>query len=248
MYSPKRNGAIAPVITALRSSLLAVAALAVTATMLIGASQAMAGSGGIGTDPTRGGGNDSGKCRGKARLLSNGNAAAPGCAPKRVKRAIAAANKINHTKYQWGGGHGSFNSRGYDCSGAVSFMLHGAGVLSTPLDSGQPCRLGRQAEGQVDHDLRELRPRLRHRRRPPLGHLGRPRPPLAQGRTLERGLHGPPPRRPLSPASHPPVPLAALGVRQGVGREGDQRASPITRRSRARWAPSRPTPGLCDRP
>jgi hypothetical protein len=52
-----------------------------------------------------------------------------------VKAAIAAANQINETPYVWGGGHGSFSSSGYDCSGAVSFALNGAGLLSSPLDS-----------------------------------------------------------------------------------------------------------------
>ena len=35
----------------------------------------------------------------------------------------------------YGGGHGSFESSGYDCSGSVSFALHGGGLLSAPLDS-----------------------------------------------------------------------------------------------------------------
>jgi hypothetical protein len=48
---------------------------------------------------------------------------------------IAAANQINTTPYVWGGGHGSFESSGYDCSGAVSFALNGGGFLSSPLDS-----------------------------------------------------------------------------------------------------------------
>ena len=37
--------------------------------------------------------------------------------------------------YVWGGGHGSFEASGYDCSGAVSFALHGGGFLDSPLDS-----------------------------------------------------------------------------------------------------------------
>jgi hypothetical protein len=135
--------------SAIRSGLLTLAALCVTAVMLIGPSQAAAGSGGIGTDPTRGGaGSDPADCRGKARLLSNGKAAAPACAPKRVRRAIAAANKISRTKYQWGGGHGSFESKGYDCSGAVSYMLHGAGLLNTPLDSGSLASWGKKRKGK----------------------------------------------------------------------------------------------------
>ena len=49
---------------------------------------------------------------------------------------IEAANEINDTPYVWGGGHGSFTSSGYDCSGAVSYALHGGGLLFDPLDSG----------------------------------------------------------------------------------------------------------------
>ena len=71
----------------------------------------------------------------RAVLTSNGLAAAPAGAPDAVKRVIAAANAIAHLPYVWGGGHGSFESSGYDCSGAVSYALHGGGLLSSPLDS-----------------------------------------------------------------------------------------------------------------
>ena len=70
-----------------------------------------------------------------ATLNSDGTATAPDNAPQAVKDAIAAANAISGSPYQWGGGHGSFESAGYDCSGAVSYALHGGGFLSTPLDS-----------------------------------------------------------------------------------------------------------------
>jgi len=52
-----------------------------------------------------------------------------------VARAIAAANQIATKPYRYGGGHGSFDDTGYDCSGSVSYVLHGAGLLSSPLDS-----------------------------------------------------------------------------------------------------------------
>jgi peptidoglycan hydrolase-like protein with peptidoglycan-binding domain len=52
-----------------------------------------------------------------------------------VARAIAAGNRIATLPYKYGGGHGSFNDSGYDCSGSVSYVLHGAGLLSSPLDS-----------------------------------------------------------------------------------------------------------------
>ena len=71
----------------------------------------------------------------RAVLGSDGLAAAPAGAPDAVKRVIAAANAIAHLPYVWGGGHGSFESSGYDCSGAVSYALHGGGLLSSPLDS-----------------------------------------------------------------------------------------------------------------
>ena len=48
---------------------------------------------------------------------------------------IAAGEEIATRPYQWGGGHGSFQSAGYDCSGSVSYALHGGGLLSSPLDS-----------------------------------------------------------------------------------------------------------------
>ena len=52
-----------------------------------------------------------------------------------MQDAIDAANAIATTPYIWGGGHGSFESSGYDCSGAVSYALHGGGFLESPLDS-----------------------------------------------------------------------------------------------------------------
>jgi peptidoglycan hydrolase-like protein with peptidoglycan-binding domain len=52
-----------------------------------------------------------------------------------IARVIAAGEEIATRPYQWGGGHGSFQSAGYDCSGSVSYALHGGGLLSSPLDS-----------------------------------------------------------------------------------------------------------------
>ncbi len=52
-----------------------------------------------------------------------------------VARVIAAGDEIATRPYVWGGGHGSFQSTGYDCSGSVSYALHGAGLLSSPEDS-----------------------------------------------------------------------------------------------------------------
>ena len=72
---------------------------------------------------------------GHATIDSSGDAIPPANAPLAVRGAIEAANQIDDLPYIWGGGHGSFSSSGYDCSGAVSFMLHGGGFLSSPLDS-----------------------------------------------------------------------------------------------------------------
>jgi peptidoglycan hydrolase-like protein with peptidoglycan-binding domain len=52
-----------------------------------------------------------------------------------VQRVIDAADEIATRPYVWGGGHGSFISAGYDCSGSVSYALHGGGLLSSPEDS-----------------------------------------------------------------------------------------------------------------
>ena len=71
----------------------------------------------------------------QAKLLPNGDAIPPANAPLQVRAVIEAANRINHLPYVWGGGHGSFEDSGYDCSGAVSYALHGGGLIDSPLDS-----------------------------------------------------------------------------------------------------------------
>lgn len=67
--------------------------------------------------------------------MRGSKAIAPKGAPKVVRDMIRAGNEIRHEKYKWGGGHRSWNSKGYDCSGAVSYVLHGAGMLDYPLNS-----------------------------------------------------------------------------------------------------------------
>jgi hypothetical protein len=74
---------------------------------------------------------------GKATLNSQGLAVAPSGAPAVIEKVIAAANKIAFKPYVYGGGHASWDSTGYDCSGSVSYALHGGGLLSTPYDSTQ---------------------------------------------------------------------------------------------------------------
>jgi cell wall-associated NlpC family hydrolase len=84
----------------------------------------------------------------KAKLLPDGSAAAPANAPLAVQRAIFAANKIQDKPYVYGGGHQSFKSRGYDCSGTVSYMLHGGRLLRSPLDSGSFMSWGARGLGK----------------------------------------------------------------------------------------------------
>ena len=72
----------------------------------------------------------------KAKVLKNGMALAPQGAPPQVVAAIAAGNAIRKKPYRYGGGHRSFADTGYDCSGAVSYVLNGAGLLTTPMHSG----------------------------------------------------------------------------------------------------------------
>jgi peptidoglycan hydrolase-like protein with peptidoglycan-binding domain len=84
---------------------------------------------------------------GKA-TISNGIATAPAGAPQEVVDIIAAGNKIAKTPYIYGGGHGSFNDSGYDCSGSVSYALHGAGLLDEPMASGDFESWGKSGAGK----------------------------------------------------------------------------------------------------
>ncbi len=67
----------------------------------------------------------------------NGLAAAPMSVPASVQEVVWAGNQIIGLPYIFGGGHASFVSPGYDCSGTVSFALHGANLLQTPEDSSE---------------------------------------------------------------------------------------------------------------
>lgn len=55
--------------------------------------------------------------------------------PGAVHEAVKAANRLQGKPYVFGGGHGRLHDRGYDCSGAVSYVLHHAGLLRGPLTS-----------------------------------------------------------------------------------------------------------------
>jgi cell wall-associated NlpC family hydrolase len=84
-----------------------------------------------------------------AKLLDSGLAAAPEGAPDAVKQAIWAANAIIGRPYRYGGGHArGFVDRGYDCSGTVSFALHGGDLLPSPLDSSSFLHWGAAGAGQ----------------------------------------------------------------------------------------------------
>jgi hypothetical protein len=77
-----------------------------------------------------------------------GVAAPPEMAPPAVKAAISAANRIRTRPYIWGGGHARWWMPGYDCSGAVSYALHGAGLIDTPMDSGEMMSWGVPGKGR----------------------------------------------------------------------------------------------------
>ena len=84
-----------------------------------------------------------------ARLSADGRTAIPpDNAPEQVKQVIEAANQITGKPYRYGGGHGSWNDSGYDCSGSVSYALHGGGFLSQPEDSGSLESWGSAGAGQ----------------------------------------------------------------------------------------------------
>jgi peptidoglycan hydrolase-like protein with peptidoglycan-binding domain len=72
---------------------------------------------------------------GSTATLLDGLAIAPADAPQVVQNVIAAANKIAFKPYIYGGGHGTWNDAGYDCSGSTSYALHGGGLLAQSLDS-----------------------------------------------------------------------------------------------------------------
>ncbi len=124
-----------------RNGVAAAAAVAFAAAAL-SASPALAGSGGTGLNtppPT---------VRGANAKLRDGVAIAPRSAPRRVKDVIAAANHIAKGRaYCLGGGHQSWKSSCYDCSGSVSYALHGGGLISSPLPSGPMESWGRRGKG-----------------------------------------------------------------------------------------------------
>jgi hypothetical protein len=129
-----------------RSGRAFVVAIALGATAALAPASAFgASSGGVGP----GGGTTATAPGSKAKLLRNGQAAAPADAPPEVKAAIAAANQIDAAGYCSGGGHQRWKSRCYDCSGAVSYVLgpKGADILDSPLPSGDFRKWGDAGKG-----------------------------------------------------------------------------------------------------
>jgi hypothetical protein len=97
---------------------------------------------GAGTQPTELAPGD------RAQIGSDGLAIAPASAPPQVQAIIAAGNEIASKPYKYGGGHGKWTDSGYDCSGSVSYALHGAGLLDTAMPSGDFTDWGDPGPGQ----------------------------------------------------------------------------------------------------
>ena len=84
----------------------------------------------------------------KATITKDGLAVAPADAPQVVKDVIAAGNEIAKKPYRYGGGHGQWKDSGYDCSGSVSYALHGGGLLDSSMPSGGFSSWGRAGKGR----------------------------------------------------------------------------------------------------
>jgi cell wall-associated NlpC family hydrolase len=129
---------------------LGLLALATASVIGVVPTQALATSGGVGpggvgaTPPSTGT-----TTPGATAKLVNGFAIAPASAPRKVKRAITAANQIVKGKpYCLGGGHQRRRDTCYDCSGTVSYALTGAGLLDAAMPSGSFMRWGKRGAGR----------------------------------------------------------------------------------------------------
>ncbi len=83
----------------------------------------------------------------RARYVA-GIAAAPMSAPPAIQAIVWAGNQLIGLPYIYGGGHASFTAPGYDCSGTVSFALHGASLLTMPADSSEFMHWGSHGLGR----------------------------------------------------------------------------------------------------
>lgn len=118
---------------------------ACAALIALPAAPAVAGGGGTSVSGSSDG-DSAGSC-GDAKLV-DGKAKAPDCAPHRVKKVIWAANEIaKGVDYCYGGGHSSFKSSCYDCSGSVSYALHGGRFVKSPMDSSGFMRWAKRGKG-----------------------------------------------------------------------------------------------------
>jgi cell wall-associated NlpC family hydrolase len=81
-------------------------------------------------------------------VLKRGRLRGSGGGPAAVRRIVAAADRIAGMPYKYGGGHGTWNDSGYDCSGSVSYALHGAGLLGSALTSGGFMSWGEPGKGR----------------------------------------------------------------------------------------------------
>ena len=116
----------------------------------------------------------------RARLLSNGLAAAPASAPTAVKGIIAAGNQIVGRPYEYGGGHGlplNEVASTYDCSSSVEHLLYGGRLLPVGFDaaSGYFESWGAPGPGKWVTIYASARPHLHVRRRAAVGHPQRRR-------------------------------------------------------------------------
>jgi hypothetical protein len=122
-----------------RAAASALTGLVAGALIAPGTAPAAAGTGGVSTEP--------GGPTGKAKLR-DGKAIPPTDAPARIVKAIEAANEIVKGKgYCLGGGHGKWKSKCYDCSGTVSYALHGGRMLDDPMPSGSFTKWGKRGKG-----------------------------------------------------------------------------------------------------
>jgi cell wall-associated NlpC family hydrolase len=85
---------------------------------------------------------------GAIALADGGDARAPAGSPAAIQDVVAGGNAIATFPYRLGGGHGSFVDNAYDCSGSVSYALAAAGLLDSPLTSGDLMRWGAAGRGR----------------------------------------------------------------------------------------------------
>jgi cell wall-associated NlpC family hydrolase len=151
-----------PALKRIRSIGFAIAALALTALMAAPSAMATSISGGVGYTPPPppqygSGGNVPPPAAvpapttplPQAVVSKDGRTAIPpASAPLAVKKAIWAANRITSKPYRYGGGHRRWRDTGYDCSGSVSYALHGGGIIDSPLFSGLFMKWGEAGRGQ----------------------------------------------------------------------------------------------------